>query len=202
VLFQISSSNARQEKFRLALIELPIVIALIAILDATPLPAPAAPCIIDWNETHQQIDGFGGGVVFLVPASLDPVTASNMDTLFLTNTARQLGLTLIRIRIDSSTNWGNGLLDGQNAVARGAQILATPWSPPAGMKSNANIVGGSLPASQYGNYANYDYELRASTNLMAWRTLLTTNPPSVPLSLIDPNLATNFTRFYRIQVGP
>jgi len=112
-------------------------------------------CMVDWNDLHQQIDGFGGGVVFLSPGTLDPVTSANMDTLFLTNTASQLGLTLIRIRIDSSTNWSNGLLDGQNAVARGARILATPWSPPAGMKSNNNIAGGSLLTSQYGNYANY-----------------------------------------------
>src|SRR5208282_3957229 len=109
-----------------------------------PGPAMAQTCAVDWNDVHQRIDGFGGGVVFLSPASLDPVTGANLDTLFLANTGSQLGLTLIRIRIDSSTNWSNGLLDGRNAVARGARILATPWSPPAGMKSNTNIVGGSL----------------------------------------------------------
>lgn len=78
-----------------------------------------------------------------------------MDTLFLTNTTSQLGLTLLRLRIDSSTNWNNGLLDGQNAVSRGARVLATPWSPPAGMKTTNSIVGGSLLASQYATYANY-----------------------------------------------
>jgi glucuronoarabinoxylan endo-1,4-beta-xylanase len=112
-------------------------------------------CVVDWNDAHQQIDGFGGGVVFLNPASLDPVAATNMDTLFLTNTASQLGLTLLRLRVDSSTNWSNGLLDGQNAVARGARILATPWSPPPGMKSTNRVVGGSLLTSQYANYASY-----------------------------------------------
>jgi glucuronoarabinoxylan endo-1,4-beta-xylanase len=111
-------------------------------------------CTVDWNNLHQRIDGFGGGVVFL-DAGLDPVTSANMNTLFDTNNANQLGLTLIRIRIDSATNWSNGLLDGQGAVARGARILATPWSPPVSMKSNANIVEGSLLPSQYANYANY-----------------------------------------------
>lgn len=33
--------------------------------------------VVDWNDARQQIDGFGGGVVFLNPASLDPVTAAN-----------------------------------------------------------------------------------------------------------------------------
>jgi glucuronoarabinoxylan endo-1,4-beta-xylanase len=131
-------------------------IALLLLCGSVPGAFAAPPaCVVDWSDTRQQIDGFGGGVVFLNPASLDPVTAANMDTLFLTNTTRQLGLTLLRIRIDSSTNWSNGLLDGQNAVARGARVLATPWSPPVGMKSTNSVVGGSLLASQYANYANY-----------------------------------------------
>jgi len=132
-----------------------IAAALAVAVTGLVLSARAASCTIDWNDVHQRIDGFSGGVVFMNPASLDPVASANMDTLFLTNTTGQLGLTLIRIRIDSSTNWGNGLLDGSNAVARGARILATPWSPPSGMKSNNNIIGGSLLTSQYGNYANY-----------------------------------------------
>jgi glucuronoarabinoxylan endo-1,4-beta-xylanase len=131
-------------------------LATAALVMATVSAVGAPPsCVVDWNDVRQQIDGFGGGVVFLNPASLDPVAASNMDTLFLTNTTSQLGLTLLRTRIDSSTNWSNGLVDGQNAVARGARVLATPWSPPAGMKSTNSIVGGSLLASQYANYANY-----------------------------------------------
>src|SRR5215471_12981625 len=127
------------------------------LLSASVLGAAGAlpSCVVDWHDARQQIDGFGGGVVFLNPASLDPVTAANMDTLFLTNTPSQLGLTLLRLRIDSSTNWDNGLLDGQNAVMRGARVLATPWSPPPGMKSTNSVVGGSLLASQYANYAGY-----------------------------------------------
>ena len=122
---------------------------------AAVLGADAAPCVVNWNDAHQQIDGFGGGVVFLNPGSLDPVTTANMDTLFLTNTTSQLGLTLLRIWIDPTTNWSNGLLDGQNAVARGARVLATPWTPPVGMKSTNSVVGGSLLPSQYANYASY-----------------------------------------------
>jgi glucuronoarabinoxylan endo-1,4-beta-xylanase len=131
-------------------------IVFLLLCASVPGAVAALPsCVVDWNDGRQQMDGFGGGVVFLNPASMDPVTAANMDTLFLTNTTIQLGLTLLRIRIDSSTNWSNGLLDGQNAVARGARILATPWSPPAGMKTTNSIVGGFLRTSQYGNYADY-----------------------------------------------
>ncbi|HLX96863.1 MAG TPA: glucuronoxylanase XynC [Verrucomicrobiae bacterium] len=111
--------------------------------------------VVDWNNLHQRIDGFGGGVVFLNPGTLDPVTSPNMDTLFGTNNTNQLGLTLLRIRIDPTTNWAAALQDGQGAVARGAGVLATPWTPPAGMKTTNSIIGGSLLASQYTNYANY-----------------------------------------------
>jgi glucuronoarabinoxylan endo-1,4-beta-xylanase len=110
---------------------------------------------VDWKTSYQRIDGFGGGVVFLSPGSLDPVASTNADTLFNTNNANQLGLTLLRIRIDPTTNWANALLDASNAVVRGARVLATPWTPPTGMKDNNNIVEGSLLPSQYSNYANY-----------------------------------------------
>jgi O-glycosyl hydrolase len=33
--------------------------------------------------------------------------------------------------------------------------MATPWTPPASMKSNGNTIGGSLLVSQYTNYAAY-----------------------------------------------
>jgi glucuronoarabinoxylan endo-1,4-beta-xylanase len=110
---------------------------------------------VDWNDVHQRIDGFGGGVVFLNPASLDPVPDTNMDTLYGTANANQLGLTLLRVRIDPATNWANALADAQKAVARGAGVLATPWTPPASMKDNGNPIGGSLLPAQYTNYAGY-----------------------------------------------
>jgi len=48
---------------------------------------------------------------------------------------------------------------------------------------------------------NYDYTLQTSTNLANWRALLTTNLSTVPITLVDTNLATNAARFYRIQLG-
>ncbi len=127
--------------------------ALAVYTNVPPPPAPTA-CTVDWNDLRQRIDGFGGGVQFLNPGSLDPVPDSVMDTLFGTN-ANQLSLTLLRIGIDPRTNWNNQLLDAQKAVARGAGILATPWSPPAYMKNNTNTIGGALLPEHYTDYANY-----------------------------------------------
>ena len=107
------------------------------------IPPTNGQCTVDWNTTCQRIDGFGGGVQFLSPATLDPVPTSTMDTLFGIGT-NQLALTLLRIGIDPNNNWNNQLLDAQKAVARGAGVLATPWSPPAAMKDNGSTIGGSL----------------------------------------------------------
>ena len=120
--------------------------------DGTPPPDGIAT--VDWNDTRQRMDGFGGGVVFLVPGSLDPVTDANMDALFGTN-ANQLALTLLRVRIDPNTNWSAALSDAQKAVSRGAGVLATPWTPPASMKDNHALTNGSLLPAQYASYAAY-----------------------------------------------
>jgi glucuronoarabinoxylan endo-1,4-beta-xylanase len=117
-------------------------------------PPAAGMCSVNWTNVLQRIDGFGGGAVFL-DAGLDPIASTNMDTLFNTNTASQLGLTLLRVRIDPSTNWSSALLDAQRAVARGGRVLATPWTPPAIMKTNNNVVGGALATNQYARYASY-----------------------------------------------
>jgi O-glycosyl hydrolase len=115
-------------------------------------PAPSE-CTVNPGISYQQIDGFGAGVVFL-DAGLDPLTDGQMDTLYGMGPG-QFGLSLIRVRISPTGNWNDALVNGRKAYARGAQILATPWTPPAAMKSNNNIVGGSLLPSEYGNYVAY-----------------------------------------------
>jgi glucuronoarabinoxylan endo-1,4-beta-xylanase len=120
--------------------------------DGTP-PA-AGTCSINWTNLLQQIDGFGGGVVFL-DGGLDPVSSANMDTLYRTNTSSQLGLSLLRVRIDPNSNWSTALADAQKAVARGGRVLATPWTPPASMKDNGGLTNGSLLPAQYANYASF-----------------------------------------------
>lgn len=115
-------------------------------------PPSAGSSVVNWTNLLQRMDGFGGGAVFLdVP---DPIASTNFDTLYNTN-GSSLGLTLLRVRIDPNTNWVNALTDAQRAVARGARVLATPWTPPYSMKDNGVALGGSLLPSQYASYANY-----------------------------------------------
>jgi glucuronoarabinoxylan endo-1,4-beta-xylanase len=160
----------------------------IAILFATSLTAFAdlpGQCTVDWHDVHQRIDGFGGGVVFLNPSSLDPVASTNMDTLYGTNNG-QLGLTLLRVRIDPTTNWGNALLDAQKAVAHGAGVLATPWTPPAWMKDNDALTnGGSVFPTNYAAHASY---------LKSFASYMATN--GAPLRAISIQNEPDFTATY------
>jgi glucuronoarabinoxylan endo-1,4-beta-xylanase len=146
-----------------------------------PPPPPAfGQCSVNWNDVHQRIDGFGGGVVFLTDVS-DPVSATFMNTAFGTN-ANQLALTLLRVRIDPTTNWVAALADAQKAVALGAGVLATPWTPPASMKSNGVLTNGSLLPSQYANYASYlnNFAGYMASNGTPLRAISVQNEPDWP----------------------
>ena len=47
-----------------------------------------------------------------------------------------------------------------------------------------------------------DYTLWASTNLISWQVLFTSNSPVTPVTLVDTNFSAYPVRFYRIQLGP
>lgn len=121
---------------------------------------PDGSTTLNWNIARQRIDGFGGGVVFL-DAGVS-LTDSNADKLFNTNTASQLGLTLLRVRIEpnsswmsSVSGWNGSLADAKKAVLRGAGVLATPWTPPMSLKDTNSLIGGSVATNQYANFAAY-----------------------------------------------
>lgn len=116
-------------------------------------PVPPETCIVDATKLHQRIDGFGAGVAFL-DYPLDPLPQSRMDQLYGLDEG-QFGLTLLRVRIDPNRNWAAAAVDGQRVMRHGARILATPWTPPASLKSNQNVVGGMLPAANYGAYVAF-----------------------------------------------
>jgi glucuronoarabinoxylan endo-1,4-beta-xylanase len=107
---------------------------------------------INPSQTMQTIRGFGGATVFL-----GSLTTTEMNTLYGNSTSAQLGLTVLRIRVDpgGQANWGTELGNAQKAVANGAIVMATPWSPPANFKSNGSTIGGVLDTASYSAYANY-----------------------------------------------
>jgi len=121
-------------------------------LYGTPAEAPPTSSTINAGTPRQVIDGFGAGTAFL-DGGLDPLSQAQMDALYGTGT-NQMGLSLLRVRITPTggSSWNAAVANGQKAVAHGARILASPWTPPAAMKSNGALVHGSLLESEYANY--------------------------------------------------
>lgn len=114
--------------------------------------ARGATAFIDVANQHQVIRGFGGATAFM---PTQPLSDSDLDTLF-GNGPGQIGLTFLRIRVASDDAWrAVELANARGAEQRGALVIGTPWSPPASMKTNGSLVGGSLKASSYADYAAY-----------------------------------------------
>ena len=126
-------------------------LAWIALL-ASGVVCAQGTAFVNFGSAAQTIQGFGGATAWL-----PQLTTTQANALFSNGSAQQLGLSILRVRIDpnGSGNWGTELANGQAARARGAIVIATPWTPPASMKSNNNVVGGTLNTSSYGAFASY-----------------------------------------------
>lgn len=107
---------------------------------------------VNFGSPAQTIEGFGGSTAWM-----PELTSAQANALFSNGDNQQMGLSLLRVRIDpgGSANWGTELANAQEASARGASIFATPWTPPASMKSNDSTIGGTLNTSEYAAYATY-----------------------------------------------
>lgn len=123
-------------------------------LEPAPLRVAADGVTVDLADTKQIIRGFGAA-----SAWCGAISNRNMDILF-----KDMGLSILRMRIGPNENWrtmpdgswASELSNAKKAIARGATtIIATPWTPPASMKTNNNVVDGSLKPSEYANYAEY-----------------------------------------------
>lgn len=118
-----------------------------------PMVHAASDATINLADPQQVIRGFGAASVWC-----GALSDTNANTLFTT-----WGLSLLRVRIAPNESWNSGnysvwadeLSNAQKAIARGASVFATPWTPPASMKSNGSTIGGSLNTSSYASYANY-----------------------------------------------
>ncbi len=118
-----------------------------------PVLNPTLPTsYVDFSKTHQTIRGFGG-----TTAWISPLTQTEATTLFGNANETQLGLSILRLRIapEGSSRWGDELANAQKASALGALVIAAPWSPPVALKSNGNIIGGSLKPTSYSAYAQH-----------------------------------------------
>ncbi len=114
-----------------------------------------AQTTVNFATTFQTIRGFGGA-----EAWMPQLTTAQLNALFGNTGSGELGLSILRLRIDPSSttggsNWATELANAQGAHALGATVIATPWTPPAAWKSSNSTVEGTLNTSEYGAYASY-----------------------------------------------
>ncbi len=131
----------------------------------TPIPVYEAQVTILAAESNQVIQGFGCATVF-APPSTTTLTNEEFDRLFGSG-AGQVGLNFLRIRIASDDAWrATELNHAKAAILRGAKVFASPWSPPARMKTNNNIIKGKLIPDSAAVYAKYlnDFAIYMAAN--------------------------------------
>jgi len=136
----------------------------------------AATVNIDLNTTNQTIRGFGG---MNFPRWIGTLTDAQVDTA-LGNGPGQIGLTILRVDIPpDSGDWSGEVSAAVRAKSHGAIVLATPWSPPASMKTNSDLIGGELRTDAYGDYADYltDFANYMSSNGASLYAISVQNEP-------------------------
>lgn len=166
-------------------------------------PLVYANVTIQANENYQVIQGFGCATVF-TPPNTSVLTTEEFDRLFGSGNG-QVGLNFLRIRIASDDAWrATELNHAKAAIQRGAKVFASPWSPPARMKTNNNIIGGKLIPDSAAAYAKYlnDFALYMAANGAPLEAVSVQNEPDW-----DPNYescvwtATEMRDFLKNQGG-
>lgn len=124
----------------------------IAILLVTASIQTKAQQVVNINSAilMQTIDGFGASTAWH-----GQISDAEANAAFRNDNNNQLGLSILRVRIDPNSSWADEKVNATKAKARGAIILASPWTPPASMKTNKNTVGGELAVASYSAYADY-----------------------------------------------
>jgi len=187
---KININFNRMEK--IIIILLTIITVRCSSSDSGPNPDPnpkptetieADASIINVADQKQLIRGFGAATVF-DPPGVSELNTSDYDKLF-GNNEGQIGLSILRIRVATDDNYRSKELNrAKSAKARGAIVIACPWSPPASMKTNNNLIGGSLKTESYEDYANYlnDFASYMTANNAGLYAIGVQNEPDIQVS--------------------
>jgi glucuronoarabinoxylan endo-1,4-beta-xylanase len=94
---------------------------------------------VDLAVTYQNIRGFGG---MNMPGWIADLTTGQAERAFGMG-AGQIGLSILRVRVPfDQTKFNLEVPTAKITQSHSAIVFATPWSPPANMKSNSDTVGG------------------------------------------------------------
>lgn len=120
-------------------------------IDFSVLAIPDATIYSD--SLHQFIRGFGAANI--MPWRGD-MADSEIQTAFGTGDG-QLGFSMLRLRLPSGTGWDFSIqvATAKKASDMGVLVFASPWSPPAALKSNNNTTGGYLLENHYQDFVDH-----------------------------------------------
>ena len=119
---------------------------------STTGPSNTTDATVDLGSTQQVIRGYGG---INIPGwtNYGDLTSGQVQEAFGTGSG-QIGMSILRIRVPyDSSQFGLEVSTARLAEELGATVFASPWTPPAWMKSTDNIVGGTLNTDAYVAYA-------------------------------------------------
>ncbi len=114
---------------------------------------PNATGQVDINTRHQKIEGLGASGAFRTMEFVQHKQKAELCNLLF----KELGLDIFRIRntYDIDSNSFNESVEiakcGEAALGRNLKIMISSWTPPAWLKSNRNLIGGTL-AKKDGKY--------------------------------------------------
>jgi glucuronoarabinoxylan endo-1,4-beta-xylanase len=143
-----------------------LVITFMFVLTLSVHCANETSVTVDGSVTHQKIDGFGFRSTAEGQIRNMPTTEQQnlLDLIFDVNKGVGMSIVRVTIRPDFEPTQGNYDISGEadmawfltEAQTRGVNtFFGSPWSPPAWMKTNNNLVSGRLDPNKYADYAKY-----------------------------------------------
>lgn len=120
--------------------------------------SPDTALTLRLDQTRQVIDGFG------INNNWKELGDNGISGCF--DSVNGLGLTILRIGMNKDGNVMSGAADISKARSRGAKIIGSTWSPPAGDKTNNNENdGGHLKTTSYDSWATKIANFAKANNL-------------------------------------
>ena len=187
----------------------------------TILGAGAGAGVVNWNKTNWLLTIYAASapVITAQPQSvtLAPSNTANFTVVasgtaplsyrwfFNTNTflagATNSTLTLANVQNTNAGNYFMVITNSAGSVTSFVAVLTVSSGVVQPQVSSVVFSGGMFGFSVSGS-AGQSYLVQASSNLVNWTTIFTTNPTTLPFVWSD-TATTNFpNRFYRIQLGP
>ena len=159
--------NKRQQRTVRAWTRIVLMVAILhGVLLLPQIQAQSTEAVIYLDSLRQVIRGFGGANIVGWNPGLNygDMAPQQIQTAF-GNGPGELGFTIMRLRIPpDSTQFRINVPSTKLAQSLGATVIATPWTPPAWMKTSDSIVGGSLDTNSYAAFAAH---LKAFADTMA-----------------------------------